>query len=403
MLAAGYSATLGGAVPRLEAYCPSSNCSWPLTPSLAVCGSCMPATFERMNCTASRGLQTDLPGFEDAELCTYVFPGGIHLPMYDYENFTVGHKDNVGVRLAFQVVSDITGNFSNPELFANSGLGVGHFYLFGVPYDSRPGQRLPMAATECALWTCVNVYNGTSRDGIHDEMIVASDSNATLRGERSDIGSADPPSWGFDHDFGPSVDPGNETDFIVSSRAQIALAQLLLSLMNGTVFISGDGLSSATDLTRGAWKAFSDDPDKWVQNIALAMTNVMRTSNTTIPRSQYNGTAYELGAEIRWRWLIVPAALVFSSIFFLLAVMVRTALSPIQSWKGSPLTLLLFNLDEDLKNDAAGSVNENHGVRKAVGDTRVRLTKDRSSGSWTFKRGTPSHDDYRGQDDLELR
>lgn len=251
---------------------------------------------------------------------------------------------------------------------------------------------------------CVNVYNVTTRDGVLNETVVASDLNFTVRGEISNTHyPPNPPSYDFDHDFGATVDPGNETDFMISYRATFSLEVLLLSLMNGTVFISVNGLSSATDLTRGAWKAFSDDPDKWVKNIATAMTNVMRSANTTLPRSQYDGTAYELGAEIRWRWLIVPAALVFSSIFFLLAVMVRTALSPVQSWKGSPLTLLLFNLDEDLKNDAAGRVDENHGVRKAVGDTRVRLAKDRSSGSWIFKRGTPSHDDFRGQDDLELR
>lgn len=133
MLAAGYSATLGGATPGIDAYCPSSNCSWPLTPSLAVCGSCMPTTFERVNCSAPGTLVTNLPGYQDAQVCIYEFPGGAQSGMWDYENARVGLKDSAGTRYAFHVVQDGGGNNSNPEFDNPPRLQIGHFYLFGVP------------------------------------------------------------------------------------------------------------------------------------------------------------------------------------------------------------------------------------------------------------------------------
>ena len=54
-------------------------------------------------------------------------------------------------------------------------------------------------------------------------------------------------------------------------------------------------------------------------------------------------------------------------------VMVRTAHSSTASWKGSPLTLVLFELDGDIVDAAYGVVHKRDGISKAIGDKRVKL------------------------------
>lgn len=64
--------------------------------------------------------------------------------------------------------------------------------------------------------------------------------------------------------------------------------------------------------------------------------------------------------------------------------MLRTVYSPVKSWKGSPLTLLLFKLEKDVWREAVGRLDEYGGVVKAVGNRRVGLERD-EKGVWKFK------------------
>lgn len=121
------------------------------------------------------------------------------------------------------------------------------------------------------------------------------------------------------------------------------------------------------------------DADAWMNNIATSMTNSIRTTNIT-HRDEFNGTGYELSVRVRWQWIILPAFLVLSSIMSMVAVMVRTARSPVQSWKGSPLTMLLFDMDSEVRDAANGRLDDCMGVEKAVGRQTVRLVR-RDDGS----------------------
>lgn len=76
---------------------------------------------------------------------------------------------------------------------------------------------------------------------------------------------------------------------------------------------------------------------------------------------------------MRWEWIVLPAALVLSSLIFLVTVIVRTANSPVQSWKGSPLTLLLFDLDVAIREVAFARLDQRGGVEEAVAGQTVRL------------------------------
>ena len=89
---------------------------------------------------------------------------------------------------------------------------------------------------------------------------------------------------------------------------------------------------------------------------------------------EYNGTGYQLGIVVRWQWIILPAALVLLSIIFLIAIIIRTAQSPASAWKGSPLTLLLFGVDQETKQGVYGHAERYRGIENAVSKRKVMLT-----------------------------
>ncbi|KAF2770570.1 hypothetical protein EJ03DRAFT_382020, partial [Teratosphaeria nubilosa] len=65
MVAAIYSGVLASTATPSNISCPSGTCTWPLTPSIAVCGGCVNTTYTQ-KCYNSTGL-----GF-----CDYALPSG---------------------------------------------------------------------------------------------------------------------------------------------------------------------------------------------------------------------------------------------------------------------------------------------------------------------------------------
>ncbi len=122
------------------------------------------------------------------------------------------------------------------------------------------------------------------------------------------------------------------------------------------------------------------------------MSNVVRTG---APQSDtiYDGTGYQLGIKVRWWWLSLPGATVASSILLLIIVMVRTSRSDISAWKGSPLTFLLFEVDNDIRRAVtnAGWTGIASGIEKSVGRRRVALKRKEGlqgmgcPGAWVFR------------------
>ena len=79
--------------------------------------------------------------------------------------------------------------------------------------------------------------------------------------------------------------------------------------------------------------------------------------------------------------------MVVFAILFLTIVMVQTARSEVGSWKASPLTLLLFDVDGAIRQDALSSdwPDVVNGAKKGVGDRSVVLRKSKDGG-WVFRR-----------------
>jgi hypothetical protein len=154
MKAAVYSGMMTEGIGLLEANCPSGNCSWPLTPSIAVCGGCAPSTYTTTSCNSS--------------YCNYTMASGSVSTLY---NQPAG--DNV---VEFQVQSSYGAHFNTRRY---DKLYIANFDMFGAPYGSYSSgwDNKSTISSECALWMCVQTFNVSTRSGQQVESVVASYSN----------------------------------------------------------------------------------------------------------------------------------------------------------------------------------------------------------------------------------
>lgn len=357
MIAALYNGVLAEAVEPSRPSCPSGNCTWPITPSMAVCGKCVDSTWVLQNCT----------DFD----CIWTSPAGSVTTLYNFQSYGNGSNDGPG----FQVVPSRGATF-NTSL--QDRLYVMNIDILGAPYWSFADSNPPFSGYECALWLCVNAYEVKINSTMQNVSVVASHArlNASWLNMKTSVLPFDGGTWYQYPSLGVELNAHNIT-FTVRLWAYMALQQYMYATMNGTVYWSTSQHFS-NDLIRGIWNG-TEDIDSWISNLATSMSNVVRSTNSS-SRAEYSGTALALTVKVQWAWLTLPALLVFLSIGCLSATIIRTKQSTVNAWKGSPLTLLLCTLDADIKKDGNWQLRKRNGLENALGHRKVRLSEDSDTG-----------------------
>ena len=286
----------------------------------------------------------------------------------------------------FQVISS---NGQHWNKSRSDHLYLTNFDMMGAPYGRYAGMvRFDdmMTASECALWMCINTYDTLIRSGKQTQNITSSfhyipyspynlTKNYTFN--YPDRGSA-------------SEDPGSFTDYTIFGFAFEALTEQFSSggsddssIIDGTVRLYTNSHVPSGSVTNAIW-AGTGYQDKWIQNLATSMSNVVRTTSPS-PRNIYAGTAYLQGIHVQWWWMTLPVATIAASVLLLVVVMIRTARSNVQAWRGSPLTLLLFEVDDDIKR-AVKDTAETIGKELDFGVRRRKVTLGKTDdGTWIFK------------------
>lgn len=355
MKAAVYNGMMTEGIEPLSAVCPTGNCTWPLTPSLAVCGGCHNSSFT-IKCEGS--------------ICNYTMPSG------SVAQLTNDVYDGEGA--GFQVLGG-TGAYYNVSL--NDKAYIANFDMLGAPYDSyaTTWSNDSLVCSECALWMCIQTYNVTTVSAAQVQTVVStfSNYNRSLLLQGGNGGEVLPwPAMPSD------VHASADTNFTIGLFAIDALSEYLSGVINGTVYLNLETQAPTSDATEAVWNG-TQNLDVWIDNLALSMSNVVRTG-ASVSRAAYNGTAYQPGITVRWAWLALPVAMVVFSLIFLILIMVRTVRSPVEAWKGSPLAFLLFDVDQDTKNSIHGHTQRYRGIEESIGEKRAVLTGHRG-GTWKFQ------------------
>ena len=361
MKAAVYNGMLTTGIQPVTASCPTGNCTWPLTPTLAICGGCVNSSY-KTDCFQSGcydGTQTCSAG------CNYTMPSGSVASLFDFSL----NLRNPGI--GFQVLQSNGSAYKRED---PSRLYISNFDVFGAPSGSNLFEVWSNASTicsECALWMCVQALNTTTSSTRQTQLSIQ-DFALVDQHRPSDVNHTFMP-------LPPSMNPRAKAAYNVSDEAISYLKYYLSPMINGTITLEGTGSSTpSSDTMQAIWNA-SSDLDSWIKNLALSMTNVIRTEILQ-PDDMYNGVAFHLGYQVRWEWIILPATLVLLSTLVLVVAIIQTSQGPVSAWKGSPLTLLFMNVDVDNRKQAVGRMDTFEGLQDLLGKRRVLMETDTAGG-----------------------
>jgi len=117
------------------------------------------------------------------------------------------------------------------------------------------------------------------------------------------------------------------------------------------------GIDYSSNTIGATWNA-SSDQDNWIENIALAMTNSIRTNHRVPTNPFYAGKAYRTATfvRVRWGWLAFSIAMLSLSTLFVFISIFQTQQSRVPAWKNNPFAFLLMGIEQNIKNKAEGNM-----------------------------------------------
>ena len=360
---------------------------------MGVCGGCVNTTYE-LDCSGE---------------CRYTTPSGASANLSDF-------SARGGEGIAFQVYPSPGFHYPSDQI---DQLYIANFEAIGARaniYSNGFNNNEAIVAAECALWMCVQSLNSGTIDAKQ---------TTDVRREFAKVISS---NWTGDYvsnftfeSLPGDMNPASSANFTVYVPAVIAMQGFFSHFFNGTVELNQQyvppfffcsstfhhplGLYSPpchvlnirstnisylrtrlhqanTDVVQALWNS-SASLDPWIRTIASSLTTAIRTLEPqTLPL--YNGHGYQLGYDVHWPWITLPALLVAASLLLLLVVMVKTGSSGVSPWKGNPLSALFMSVDEGLRGRGRGALDMRGGVVEAVGKERVGVERD-WDGGWKVK------------------
>ena len=405
-----WNGIVSDSVQPLGGDCPTGNCSWPITPSVAVCGGCVDSALD-VTCASG--------------VCLYKTPSGYNTTLKDFSD---DDDDDRKIGHAFHS-APTNGYHYNRN--SSERLYIANFEIVGLPQNIFQGgkmspslpvnaraslQKESWRASECALWACVQAYKTERINGKQSQIVQqtwekisqadATRSNNLPYNTSSDISSMDLLNFNDTRtmdllrnrkgdetfniefiDLPKTMNTKGGYPFFYTQPAHAALGAYLHNLVEGewiAVNPNTGWFSASSDIGHALWDGIYN-PNDHIEKIAASLTNALRTNDPTPPERMYVGTAYQLVYDIRWIWITLPAIMVGTSLFLLIWVVIRTNSSDVFPWKGSPLAYLFINIDEDISSGIHGQVEKYNGIERTVGRYNVALGRN-TDGTWRLKK-----------------
>lgn len=408
-----YSGILSESVPDVPISCATGDCTWPIIPTLGICGACMNMVdrLRVLPCSGSQGSE----GY-----CNFSIPGGMTLSkprtLMEWNQTTPVFIAGPGSDYIFNQ-TDVVG-----EGYIKDGLS---FNFIGQAYSQfmytnrgmySPGNETTFGqanvlAYECGLWYCLQARSVNSSNGIVEDVLINHRNSASqevdgdlLPGDESTLRP-----YNFQDD--PTFNVDNVSNYMVGVGSMAHLRHNLFGALTGSITINAeddvdyrggdipgenilstrDGLGSAADCLHAAW-TYVEDIDKWWARLAKSMTNNVRMNGfinadgndryasgiswtDADEDGRYAGTAWAsvVFIHVKWLWLIFPAALVSLSTTFLVATMVASWHSNLRPWKSFILPVLYTRLEDGLQEEWMQEYARENTLLNEVNDRWVGL------------------------------
>jgi hypothetical protein len=364
--AAIYNGILSSNTSYLSVPCTTGNCTWPVIPSLGVCGGCKP-----LNWTMAGDCGPDADtSLGSGSTCNYT--------LLDGQYISVGDGDPVNV---FQIM-ETEGTVYNAS--STTIPYILNFEAIGMPFGTRFWNDSLISAQECALWYCIQAYNISVTSNVLNQTIIDTWNTIVPLSLSSNGGD----NLIFT-DIPPHMNIHLNSSYFVNVLSWVAAKNTLDSIFTGVAAAGGEGTAYSTQFIEAIWDGWGD-MEQLVSNLAQSMTNNIRQTSPAASYPMYTGTAYRevVLVYVRWVWLLLPIALVLCSIVFLISSILQTRSARVNAWKSSALALLFSGVDRALKETTHHGVDRPDGLAKVAGKSRVVLRE--SGGFLEFKDLTPT-------------
>lgn len=398
-LAAIYKGIMSEAVDDVPISCATGNCTWPIVPTLGICGACIDMRDQ---------LEFDCTGTSDSDSCYFSVPGGTNLTkprsLSNYTETTPIFVAGPGSDFIFDqidvvgrgaILSRVSYNFIGQSYKEFVGANEGSSILGNATVFNRDN----VLAYECGVWHCLQARSVEASNGIISDTLAGFRNGQTAY--EDDGGSK---VWPFIEEPSFNIDNLSAYD-AYPGYAYNAMTFSLNGALSGSVTVTGGsiieytptvvnfygsqkqvGVGSAADCLHAAW-VYADDIDSWWERLAKSMTNNIRMNGRlrNDENDRYAGIAWTtvVYTEVRWLWMIFPATLVLSSMIFLVATMVASRKNGLQPWKSFILPVLYTRLEEGLQQEWKEEFAQGSSLLTEVKDRWTGL--DNSDDTWVFR------------------
>lgn len=364
-----YSGILAAQVRDLEPRCHTANCTWPVFPTLAVCGRCAPVQV-KVECS------------EEERSCSFGVSANT--------NATLSESAEVDL---FQV------NPVNASLSNATGDKKTFVSMFEIMTVWQRAAATRSTGAECALWFCLKAYNVSVADGRARQTVVATCDESRFEAATS--------AHSDEHVFvsiPEALNAQQMSRFSVSDRAQKALRSFIDALTSGRFEHASDVINFSSDWIEAMWQATAD-LSAWIDKFSLSLTNEMREHGTL--RDPY-GTNYEGSASkmanyvhVQWYWMMYPALFLAISLCYLVGTIRAGARDNVSAWKGDSLPMLFSRIDPRILDLSAEKMDVPKGLDD-LGKSRIALAKD-ENGHWIFEPHGSKEEQDEDEEDAVIR
>ncbi|KAI0602828.1 hypothetical protein F4775DRAFT_600778 [Biscogniauxia sp. FL1348] len=326
-------------------YCPTANCTWPASTSLAICGTCNDVSnrLERRR-QYGKNLGTLISDTSTWLVDNYTINA---LPLINITNLSDYHQQNQyasALMAATRITeSQLTLSFQHIDtlITAVQVLRAADEYEAGtVLWDNAT-----VTATECALYFCLNTYKSAVEGGILSEEVVSSSSDRDRASYRDANGGEmfeDYEKW---HNYSLYSGPG---DF---NRSDL---ELVLPT-NNTHGPSGDS----------TFEKAAQVLSNWVRDVSDMKSN---------------GTAQEwvIHIHVNWPYITLPVMSIVVGLVFSLCCIFDTYRLQLDPWKTDTIATLTHSVDAETRAQLRHAYRHGY-LRQAVKAMSVKF-EDSESG-----------------------
>ncbi|KAI1752198.1 hypothetical protein F4782DRAFT_547139 [Xylaria castorea] len=326
-----YDGIIAVTVSDVLVSCETSNCTWPIFPSLAVCGACTESLFNT-SCDSEKG-------------CSYSMPSGTSI------------FDTPGAPFQYHfTVAPSNRSSTIPDTSSKAIISI-----FDILSSAKTPRNNVVQASTCGLWFCLRSYNVTVTNGLVDRSMTVEWSKSNFVPKSSAL-----------HDEYVFLDIPPEMNAKQHTRYSLTLGNA--SQVAGALTYDSDWIQ--------AIEAATGNLSGWISRLALSLTNEIQLTGTVRPggTSEYSGMAYVMAphVEVNWYWVAYPISLMIFAFLYLM----QTYSAP-----GHTLTtivqMLFCHVSKTIHAQVRDGMDVPEGLNHRVGRTEVELIR-KDNGEWVF-------------------